>query len=408
MRPGQFTINGKDVEQCAADILGEALELKDHGRKCSASVLLHLLLYAAARITSLFDACGRLKNVPKDDAVRKALVAALPEIDKLECRLNAALQATWPRSLRRRLSTGKGKWRLAVDLTLIPYHGEPLHDRKEVYRGEAKSGTTHFHAYGTCYVVHHGRRFTLALVRVELGTPMHQVLRQLLARVRAAGIVPNLLLLDRGFVNVGVIRYLQAARIAFLMPAVMRGRKPDDPRGPSATYVFAARRTSGWDSYSWRDASGVKATVRVCICRTRPRRRRQRRRRPTTLVYFFWGMQPPSAVWVRETYRRRFGIESSYRQMNQARIRTSTRDPKLRLLFVGVAMVLRNVWVWIHLLLLSEPRRGRRQIRLERLRFRTMLLWLIHLIESLYDTYDQAIAYVPPHSELTETPTAAP
>lgn len=405
MRPGQFTINGTDVEQCAAAILGEALELADHGPKCRASVLLHLLLYAAARITSLFDACGRLKNVPKDDAVRKALVATLPPIDQLQCRLNAALEASLPRSLRRRLSGGKGKWRLAVDLTLIPYHGEPLHDRNEVYRGEAKSGTTHFHAYGTCYVVHHGRRFTLALVRVELGTPMHEVVRQLLAQVRAAGIVPHLLLLDRGFVSVGVIRYLQAARIPFLMPAVMRGRKPDDPRGPSATYVFAARRASGWDSYRWRDAKGIQATVQVCICRTRSRRRRQRR--PTTLVYFFWGMQPPSIGWVRETYRRRFGIESSYRQMNQARIRTSTRDPKQRLLFVGVALVLRNVWVWLHLLLLSEPRRGRRQIRLEQLRFRTMLLWLIHLVESLYDTFDQTIAYIPPQSELMETPRAA-
>jgi putative transposase len=408
MRLGQFTIDGQDVEQCAAEILGNALELKDHGHKCRASVLLHLLLYAAARITSLFDACGRLKNVPKDDAVRKALVATLPEIDKLQRQLNAALRDTLPRSLRRHLSTGKGKWRLAIDLTLIPYHGEPLLDHREVYRGEAKSGTTHFHAYGTCYVVHHGRRFTLAMVRVELGTPMHEVLRQLLAEVRVAGIMPHLLLLDRGFVSVGVIRYLQAARIAFLMPAVMRGRKPDDPRGPSATYVFAARRTSGWDRYSWRDAEGVKATVRVCICRTRSRRgRRGRRCRPTTLVYFFWGMQPPSLAWVRETYRRRFGIESSYRQLNQARIRTSTRDPKLRLLFVGVALVLRNVWVWFHLLLLSEPRRGRRQIRLERMRFRTMLLWLIHLIESLYDTHDQAMAHAPPKSELMETQNVA-
>ena len=45
-----------------------------------------------------------------------------------------------------------------------------------------------------------------------------------------------------GFYNVDVIRYLQAARYPFLMPAVVRGRKPDDPRGPSGTRVFAAMK----------------------------------------------------------------------------------------------------------------------------------------------------------------------
>jgi hypothetical protein len=34
--------------------------------------------------------------------------------------------------------------------------------------------------------------------------------------------------------------------------------------------------------------------------------------------------------------------------MNEARIRTRTRDPSQRLLFVGIALVLRNVWVWSH------------------------------------------------------------
>ena len=42
-------------------------------------------------------------------------------------------------------------------------------------------------------------------------------------------------------------------------------------------------------------------------------------------------------------HRTRFGIEASYRQLHEARIKTCTRDP--RLLFVGIALVLRNVWV---------------------------------------------------------------
>jgi DDE family transposase len=390
MRSTHFTLGPRDVEACASSVLQEAIDLKDRGRKCQASVIWSILLYAAARITSVHDACKCLKQVPKDDAVRAALVAGLPPIDELERRLNDGLQQCLPRRWLRK----NRRWRLAIDLTLIPYHGEPCRDVNEVYRGEAKSGTTHFHAYATCYVVHHGRRFTLALVRVVLGTPMSEVIRKLLALVRQLGIRPTLLLLDRGFYSVDVVRYLQAARVPFVMPMVLRGRKPSNPRGPSATYVFAARKRSGWDTYSWRNKDGVRATVSVAVA-VSWRRRRDGSRRRTTLVYAFWGFQPSSPTWVRETYRLRFGIESSYRQMNQARIRTCTRDPLLRLLFVGIALILRNVWVWLHLELLSRPCRGGRAIQLEKLRLRTMLLWLIHLIEELLGTEDSTEAYVP-------------
>ena len=65
-----------------------------------------------------------------------------------------------PRPLRRRPQ------RLAADLVLIPYHGQPLADPDEIYRSQAKSGTSHFHAYATLYVIHHGYRFTVALTAV--------------------------------------------------------------------------------------------------------------------------------------------------------------------------------------------------------------------------------------------------
>jgi hypothetical protein len=37
-------------------------------------------------------------------------------------------------------------------------------------------------------------------------------------------------------------------------------------------------------------------------------------------VYAYWGFQPVSLRWLADTYRKRFGIESSYRQMHQERI----------------------------------------------------------------------------------------
>jgi len=38
-------------------------------------------------------------------------------------------------------------------------------------------------------------------------------------------------------------------------------------------------------------------------------------------------------------------FESSYRQMNRVRARTSSTDPALRPLYVGIAFLLINLWV---------------------------------------------------------------
>jgi putative transposase len=44
-------------------------------------------------------------------------------------------------------------------------------------------------------------------------------------------------------------------------------------------------------------------------------------------------------------YLWRFAIETSYRQMNQVRARTSTRNPVIRLLLVGLAFVIFNLYI---------------------------------------------------------------
>src|SRR5262245_17373388 len=130
MRPQNSTLNARRVHRCAAAILQHHLQLPDHGPKCRAGPLLTLLFYAAARLTSLSDACQSLRDAPSDEAARLALIATLPDFAELLRRLNAALAGNWPRPLRRRPQ------RLAADLVLIPYHGQPLADPDEIYRSQ--------------------------------------------------------------------------------------------------------------------------------------------------------------------------------------------------------------------------------------------------------------------------------
>jgi hypothetical protein len=374
MRTGQYTLTCRDVQKHAARLLQTQLKLRDFSRKCTAAVLLHVLFAAAARLTSIFNACQQLKQAPSLQTLLNALLATLPAYAELQRRVNRALAGDLPKPLRRRSQ------RLAIDLTLIPYHGGPYAEAKEIYRSLAKSGTSHFHAYASAYVVCHGQRYTVALSPVEKGETMAAIVKRLLRQAAKASVRTRLLLLDRGFCSVDVIRYLQQARVPFLMPANARGRKPSKGQPPSGIRAFQLWKKGGWGKHTLTVGRKRRATVQIAVYCGNYNKRWQRRGR-FAWVYAFWGIQPRSLRWVAETYRTRFGIESSYRQMNQARIRTCTRNPLLRFFFVALALILRNVWVWHHWEVLSSPRQGCRMLRLQRLRLKTMLLWLLHVAE---------------------------
>jgi Transposase DDE domain len=383
MRPHHHTLDRNQVHRLAAEHLQTRLQFKDYKRKVTAQVLWSVLLAAAARITSLSDACRRLLNGPSDETARKALLATLPDYATLQRQLNAALAGHIPKTLRNHTR------RLAIDPTLIPYHGRPFGDLDEIYRGQARDGTSHFHAYATAYVVREGRRYTVALTGVTKGESLKDVVQRLLRQAASAGIKPRLLLLDRGFYSVAVVRYLQQARYPFLMPVVCHGRSPKQPGGPTGSYVFRTWKESGWPEYTLTDAKRRTATVSICV-KCRNYRGQWKRHGRQALVYAYWGFEPPSPDSVFMTYRLRFGIETSYRQMHEGRIRTTTRRPVVRLLYVGIALVLRNLWVWLHDTILSAPQRGGRVILLERLRWETLLLWLLHVVEERFGVNDVA------------------
>ena len=381
MRQDQYIIAPRDIHRHAAQLCQRHLRFQSHGPKCTALNLLTVLFYAAARLISRAAACASLRDAPSDSATHAALMATLPAISELQRRLNRALQGDLPKALRRR------RHPLAIDLILIPYHGQPRDDPSEVYRGQARSGTSHFHAYATAYVIKKGQRFTVALASVKKGDDLADVVKALLRQAAKAGVRPRYLLLDRGFYSVSVIRYLQAARCPLLMPVPAKGRKADHPRGPSGTRVFHLRKRSGWGQHTLRNAAGQKATIQICVrCRNYQGERKRQGRQ--ALVYGYWGLSPSSWLWVAGTYRLRFAIETSYRQLHQGRIRTCTRDPLLRLLYVGIALILRNVWVWLHWDVLSHPRRGGRRVDLNQLVFRKMLVGLQHLAEAWFGVCD--------------------
>lgn len=404
MRQPQYTLTRHHVQAHAAYLLQTHLGLHDYRRRTPVEVLLAVLFTACATLGSLAAACRRLTGAPCDETVRQALFALLPAYAQLQRRLNHALQADLPQALRRRRQP------LAIDVHLIPYHGRYQDRPQEVYRGRPREGTSHFHAYATAYVIRKGRRYSVALTGVRAGDAWEDVVRRLLREAAQAGVRPRLLLLDRGFFSVTVVRYLQAARVPFLIQMPCRGRKPEHRKGPGGTQRLCYQRRSGWFTHRWSDPQGRTATVSVCV-RVTPKGRARARRRPGRRgwkkapgrPYAFWGWRPSSYAAVSETYRKRFAIETTYRQLQQGRIRTSSRSPLLRLLFVGLALVLRNVWVWVHYAYLATPRRGGRLLHAERLRFRVLLAWLQDWAQALLGICDATSTEIPVPLTLGDT-----
>ena len=87
---------------------------------------------------------------------------------------------------------------------------------------------------------------------------------------------------------------------------------------------------------------------------------------------------------VRETYRSRFGIDTKYRNMEQVRARTTSKNPALRFFLMGIALVLVNVWIalqWAHCRIRGS---GPRRIVHGLLTLGYMAFLLDHAVETYY------------------------
>ena len=158
-------IGSGEVYTWAQEHLLRARLVKDHGPRCTAAAVVGIVLRAAAQSISVCAACRDLAKAPSDHAVLTALEEGLPKtLPVLERRLNETLTGNLPRNMRRRA------WQVAIDWHLVPYFGWPFRSRNEICRSQPKQGTAQFHTYATACVVEYGRRYTLALTWVTMGT----------------------------------------------------------------------------------------------------------------------------------------------------------------------------------------------------------------------------------------------
>lgn len=361
-------------------LLEKHLPLQAHGYTCQSTHLYEALLAVCASGETLEAVCQDLPGAPEAGTVRPYLneqltLEALPELER---RLNEALCAELPRRLRRKPQ------QIALDFHDRPYYGKAAQEEAPWVRGRAKDGTTRFFRVATAYVIDKGMRLTLSLRFVLPEDSTVAVLKTLLDRLTAREVPIACLLLDKGFAGIQAMAYLDEAGLPAIIACPIRGKKAPEPGG---TRALCQGRKSYTTAYTFRN-SPHSFTARLAVCRvfTTARRTGRMKRRAAWLVFIVLGkaLEGLSPRQVRRLYRRRFGVETSYRLAARVRAWTSSRNAAYRFLLLGLSFVMVNVWVHLCWLYTQVPRRGGRSLETERFRLRRFAKFIWQALERKY------------------------
>jgi len=371
-------LHDKAIHQFVVKSLSEQIELDMNGYHLTNAMAWDVMLKAASEGRSIASVSEELIGSVHHNTLRGSLNARF-EVSRLEEQMleqNRVLAASIPQSLRG----------CSVEIA-IDTHDEASYSKDETTRmytcrSKAKQGTTYFWRIASAYVMKDGQRVTVALMYV---LPEHQtldVVKYLLHRVQQAGLGIACLYMDKGFCSTAVIRYLKAASIPAIIACPIKGKT-------GGTRALCQQRASYCADYTFGD--GTQATI-ACV-RTYPRNKHGRRRLKWLLFITIGIRWSPQKV--KHRYRRRFGIEASYRQMRQLRIYSTSRNPALRFFFLGLAFLLLNIWTLLRWSCTRHP--GTRRIHKEWFDLARFKAFLRRVVERLHHAIDFVPSYLLPN-----------
>jgi putative transposase len=197
------------------------------------------------------------------------------------------------------------------------------------------------------------------------------VLQALLSRLKALGFTFRVLYLDKAFASGPIIRYLTASHQPAVIACSIRGKQ-------GGTRALCRGRKSYRTDYTFTDGTQANLALMASLV---PDKTGQRRRKwlAFVVIHLDWS---PQQIYRR--YRRRFGIESSYRAMRQVRARTTSRNPALRFFLLAMGLVLVNTWVFLRWEFARLLAPGPRRVDPQRFRLQRFARLLVRSIEALY------------------------
>jgi len=363
-------LKAEEMYKLVSETLEEELDWKMKKRNYEVRDICDVLIGAAVEQMSIEMASHLLEKAPSGTTVRtiiKEMLTDMGQWEKVEEKMNQLLTRRLPKKLL------KSKLPAAIDITEVPYHGQEAEADEMVRRGRAKSGTTHFFAFATLYVVKKNKRYTLSITLMAKKEKAQDVLERLLCHSEQLGLRLKRLYLDRGFDNNGVVAYLKQKPFPIIIPLTIRGKQG----GSRALMVGRKSRTTTYERRStiYDDQT---LTLHIVCKYSKGKYKRQGVYRFAYIVIGSLCCQP---LHIAEEYRLRFGIETSYRLMNQIRVRTTCTIARFRFFLVTLAFLLLNLWIFVKWAYLFIPQRGPRVILHHLLPLTLFRLWLWDIVK---------------------------
>ena len=386
MSDDTLKLSDQKVLDEARQVLKENLPLEAEGYVCTTDDLYNVLLGVAANRGTLQAVCTDWLGRADPETIRGYLndqlrVEDLPELQR---QLNAALAAQTPKRVYR------APQKVAMDFHDRPYYGKQPQDTGLWVRCQAKDGTTRCYRIATAYVMLKDRRVTLAVRFVRPEDDTLTVLQDLLKCLYLRAIRVACLFLDKGFNGIAILRYLTQRAQPALIACTIRGKQ-------GGTRALCTGPKSYRTSYTFESAEQGAFAVELAVCRTFTTAKRTKRlkRRATWLIYILihLDLTPRQA---RREYRRRFGIESSYRCAGHVRGWTTSPNAAYRFVLIALSFILLNVWLSLRWLFTQMPRRGRRWLDTKRFQLSRFAKFLRRALEQHYCAVSEIAATVAP------------
>jgi hypothetical protein len=212
---------------------------------------------------------------------------------------------------------------VAIDLHDEMYYGAP--ETEGVTGTQPKKGSYSAYKFATASVLLDGERLTLAVTPIVKSSLLEQV-RQLVNQMLDLGVKIRLILFDRGYFSAELINYLNTLNFGYIiqLPACIRGLKESEDR------LYTTR--------GHRRLKSEQATFRLVTVR-------ERDAYGNVKLFIFATNTCLKPRRIRKLFRKRWGIETSYRMIRKFLAKTTSRRYKIRLVYFYLAVMLYNLWV---------------------------------------------------------------
>lgn len=372
----QYELKAEDIRQYTMETMKEHIQMEVHGYCCTSEMIFDVLFKASAENSSVEATCADLATVADSNTIRAYLNQAIRmgTFREHEQQINAALGSCIPPAMPHLgIET-------AIDFHDEPFYGKVVETRGVTVRGSAKKGTTHFVRIATAYVIWRQVRLTLAVRFVLPGETALETLQFLLQRLKTLAFSSKVLYLDKGFASTAILRYLTANQQPAIIACPIRGKT----KGIRALCQGAGSYRT---VHTFSDGTPATLALKAALV---PNKTGKRRRKWLAFIVICldWPVEK-----IYQEYRRRFGIECSYRMVRHVRATTTSRNPALRFFLLGIGLLLLNVWVFLRWEFARLLARGPYRVAEPLFRFHRFARWLIRTIEHIYGT----ISAIPTH-----------